>query len=89
MLRLAALALVVPGLAAAEDAAPFTYEMFEAGVTHVDLAVCPTALAAPGRFCRATVVNEKINVFAFAEDGEKPLVAFQSWDAELLTGLMD
>lgn len=90
MLRLTALALIaLPSVALAEDAAPFTYEEFEAGVTHVDLEVCPTSLAGPDRFCRATVVNDKINVFVFSDQGEKPLVAFQSWDAKLLTGLMD
>ena len=90
MLRLPAVVLfALPTLAAAQDAAPFTYDMFEAGVTHVDLAVCPTTLAGPNRFCRATVVNDKINVFVFSDQGDKPLVAFQSWSAALLNGLMD
>lgn len=90
MLRLTTLALLaLPTLARAEDATPFTYDMFEAGVTHVDLAVCPTSLAGPNRFCRATVVNDKINVFVFSDQGDKPLVAFQSFSAELLNGLMD
>ena len=68
---------------------PFTYEAFEAGVTHVDLAQCPEALAAEGRFCRATVVNDNINVFAFSEDGDQPMVGFKSWPADLMNGLMD
>lgn len=90
MLRLTLLSLLaLPSISVAEDAAPFTYEQFEAGVTHVDLDVCPTALAGPNRFCRATVVNDKINVFVFSDQGEQPLVAFQSWDAKLLNGLMD
>lgn len=66
-----------------------TYAMFEQGVAHVDLEVCPEPLAAPDRFCRATLVGGMINVFAFTEAGDQPLVAFQSWDAVLLNGLMD
>ncbi len=66
-----------------------TYAMFEQGVAHVDLEVCPEPLAAPDRFCRATLVGGMINVFAFTEAGEQPLVAFQSWDAGLMNGLMD
>jgi hypothetical protein len=90
MLRLTTLMLIaLPSLAAAEDATPFTYEMFEAGVTHVDIEVCPTALAGPNRFCRVTVANDKINVFVFSDQGDQPLLAFQSFDAALLNGLMD
>ena len=43
---------------------PFTYEAFEAGVTHVDLAQCPEALAAEGRLnetfaaCPPGLLNE-------------------------------
>lgn len=90
MTRLAALALaLLPAAAAAQDATPLTYEIFEQGVPHIDLAVCPTELAGPGLFCRATVVNDQINVFVFSEEGDQPLVAFRAWSADLLTGLMD
>lgn len=91
--------LLIPALAtlifaaapalADEAPLPFTYEDFEAAVPHVDLAQCPETLAGEGRFCRVTVINDKINVFAFSEAGEKPLVAFGSWPADLLAGLMD
>lgn len=87
---LAALAALAAPAAFAEDAPlPFTYAAFDASVTHVDLAQCPGALAGEGRFCRATAVDDKINVFAFADAGEQPLVGFQSWPADLLNGLMD
>lgn len=92
---LALLALSVPAAAhaGAADAgtAPLalTYDTFEQAVAHVDLEVCPEPLAAPGRFCRATLVNGMINVFAFSDEGDQPLVAVQSWDAVLLNGLMD
>lgn len=74
-----------------KPAAPFdlTYEMFEQGIAHVDLKICPEPLQAPGRFCRATLINGMINVFAFDEAGDQLLVGFQSWDAALLDGLMD
>lgn len=72
-----------------EPPLPFSYEDFEAAVAHVDLAQCPEKLAGEGRFCRVTVVNDKINVFAFTEAGDQPLVAFASWPADLLTGLME
>ncbi len=85
---LSLLALSLPALA--EDAPfAFVYDAFEAGVTHVDLAACPAELAGEGRICRATVVNDQINVFVFSDQGEKPLVAFKSWPADLLNGLMD
>lgn len=83
-----ALAATTPAFAE-DPPLPFTYEHFEAAVVHVDLPQCPESLAAEGRYCRVTVVNDQINVFAFSEAGDQPLVAFQSWPADLLTGLMD
>lgn len=91
MLRsaLLAVALVPPSWASAEDFIPLTYADFEAGVPHVDLAVCPEPLAAPDRFCRMTTNADQMNVFVFSEDGDQPLVAFKSWSTDLLVGLMD
>lgn len=73
----------------APPAMPFTYEMFEASVPHVDIAVCPVDLAAEGRFCRVALFNDAFNIFIFSEEGEQPLVGFHSYDAELMTGLFD
>lgn len=84
-----ALAIAGPAMAKDPIPAPMTYEMFELAVPHVDLAACPAPLAAEGRFCRLTTNNEALNVFAFSEEGDQPMVAFQSWSAELLDGLMD
>ncbi len=83
--------VAMAGTAAAEDPQPLplTYEMFEAGVTHIDMAVCPESLAAPDRFCRLTVLNDQINVFAFTTEADSPLVGFQSWPADLFAGLLD
>ena len=95
MPRLALIAVLsllpLSAMSETKPAAPFdlTYEMFEQGVPHVDLSLCPEPLQGPGRFCRATLTNGMINVFAFDEEGSQPLVAFQSWDAALLDGLMD
>lgn len=91
MLRptLLALVLALPALAAADDFIPLTYADFEAAVPHIDLAVCPVPLAAPDRFCRMTSHADQLNVFVFSEDGDQPLVAFRSWPADLLVGLMD
>lgn len=83
------LALAAPSSAAAEDPIPLTYQEFEGAVAHIDLPLCPVPLAAPGRFCRMTAHADQLNVFAFSEDGDQPLVAFRSWPADLLVGLMD
>ena len=89
-----AAALLAPLSLAAQEAEgpaamPFTYEMFEASVPHVDIAVCPVDLAAEGRFCRVALFNDAFNIFVFSEEGEQPLVGFHSYDAELMTGLFD
>lgn len=84
-----AIAAALPCMAAADDAIPLTYQEFEAAVAHIDLAVCPVPLAAPDRFCRMTSHSDQLNVFVFSEDGDQPLVAFRSWPADLLVGLMD
>ena len=91
MLRFAILAIAatLPGMAAADDFIPLTYEEFEAAVPHIDLPVCPVPLAAPDRFCRMTTHADQLNVFVFSEDGDQPLVALRSWPADLLVGLMD
>lgn len=87
-------ALIAPLALAAQEtvgpnALPFTYEMFEASVPHVDIAVCPVDLAAEGRFCRVALFNDAFNLFVFSEEGEQPMVGFHSYDAELMTGLFD
>lgn len=66
-----------------------TYEVFEAAVDHLDLASCPAEVAAPGRFCRLTAHRDSLNVFAFSEDGDQPLVAIRSYPTDLLAALSD
>ena len=55
--------------------AVMNYETFEATVDHADLPECPKALAAEGRFCRATIHDDALHVFAFSEDLDQPLQA--------------
>lgn len=89
---LAMAAVALPSFVQAEDsppALPFTYEIFEQSVPHLDLAVCPAPLAGPDRFCRFTAQSDGLNVFVFSDAGEQPLIAFQSWSSDLLVGLMD
>ena len=89
---LAALLFGVSALtAAAETPAPMplTYEAFEAAVPHVDLANCPASLQATDTFCRATLANDAIHVFAFSLNGDSPLTGFASFDAEALPGLLN
>ena len=85
-----ALATILPAAALAEaQPLPFTYEAFEAAVPHVDMAVCPVDLAEEGGFCRLALFNDAFHVFVFTEEGDQPLVGFQSYDADLAVGLFD
>ncbi|THD82974.1 hypothetical protein E7811_12570 [Aliigemmobacter aestuarii] len=68
---------------------PLSYEMFEASVPHVDMALCPADLAQERTFCRMSVHAEQINVFAFSEEGDQPMVGFRSWSVDLMAGLLD
>ena len=56
------------------------------GLGRVVLQEC---LCFDGRFCRATMHSEEFHVFAFAEAGEQPLVAYAAYPAgrlgEILT----
>lgn len=86
--------LALPALAqdeteAGPPALPFTYLMFEASVPHVDLPACPVDLAREGVFCRVALLNDEFHIFVFSEEGDQPLVGFESYDAELMTGLFD
>ncbi|MGR3540905.1 MAG: hypothetical protein ACU0BS_05695 [Hasllibacter sp.] len=77
------LALAFPLGLAAQEAIPLSYEAFEFAVPHVDLETCPESLARDGVFCRATLNLDQVHVFAFSEDAGQPLVAVESFDADL------
>ena len=81
---------ISPLVATASPAEPMVlnYAAFEEAVPHVDLADCPEGLAGEARFCRATLSNDAIHVFAFSEEGELPLIGFASYTAEALPGLL-
>ncbi|QLQ18993.1 MAG: hypothetical protein HZT43_10385 [Exiguobacterium profundum] len=81
--------MAAPALAQDPTGHVLTYAEFEQSVPHVDMPVCPVALAAEDRFCRMTLVNDAINVFVFTTEGDSPLVDFRSWSADLMAGLLD
>ncbi len=67
---------------------PLTYEAFEVSVPHMDLENCPEGLDGSDRFCRATLASDQIHVFVFSELEDSPLIAFESYDASLIAGLL-
>lgn len=58
-----------------------TYDIFEASVAHLDLAVCPEGLPQMDSFCRAAVLHDTVHVFAFATDEDSPLIGYAAFDA--------
>lgn len=66
-------------------AGAMTYEIFEATVEHGDMPECPKALAQEGRFCRVVLQNDMLHVFAFAEDGDQPMVAVMEYPLDAVT----
>lgn len=66
--------------ALAQTACPLTYRVFEFAVPHLDLEKCPADVARDGVFCRASVGNDAVHVFAFAEKGEQCLLAVKSYN---------
>ncbi len=60
---------------------PLTYDIFEASVAHLDLESCPTGLPQQEVFCRAAFLNDTVHVFAFADDGDSPMVGYAAFDA--------
>ncbi|MEM7177862.1 MAG: hypothetical protein AAF503_09160 [Pseudomonadota bacterium] len=81
MLRSAlALALVTATSAFAADTRPMTYAEFLVTVHTRSPAACPEAMLKPGVFCEVAMGPHGIRVFAFSHEGEKPMVAFASYD---------
>ncbi|MBB1492836.1 hypothetical protein H5395_15130 [Paracoccus sp. MC1854] len=66
-------------------AAAMTYEIFEATVEHGDMPECPAAMAQEGRFCRVVLQNDMLHVFAFAEDGDQPMIAVMEYPLDAVT----
>ena len=65
--------------ALAQATCPMTYESFEFAIPHLNLEKCPADLHREGIFCRATVGNDGVHVFAFAPDGDRCLVRMKSY----------
>ena len=58
----------------------FTYEVYEASVTHTDLEGCPVEFDTEQVFCRLTLANDMAHVFVFSYDGDQPLLAVKSYE---------
>ncbi len=65
--------------AVADTAKPLSYEQFETSVAHLDLDDCPGHLAKEDTFCRLAIGGDALHVFVFSNDGEQPLVGFESF----------
>jgi hypothetical protein len=65
-----------------------TYAQFEAAVPHMDLDSCPAALTQENTFCRVTLRHDEIHVFVFSEADDSPMIAFKSYPADGLAGLL-
>jgi hypothetical protein len=70
--------IVIPGA--------LTYEVFETTVEHADLAECPAGFDGGKVFCRLTLASDGAHVFAFALDGDQPLVAVKSYEMDQALG---
>lgn len=66
-------------------AGAMTYEIFEATVEHGDMPECPKAMAQEGRFCRVVLQNDMLHVFAFAEDGDQPMLAVMEYPLDAIS----
>ncbi len=81
-----ALAGLAPAVAGPDQ--PFTYELFEATVVHMDLDDCPPEMATEETFCRLVAANDDLVVFQFSFDGDLPLVAVRHFPAAGVADLL-
>lgn len=83
-------AISAPAFAVADDTSlPLTYAEFEAAIPHLDLETCPAQLAQDNTFCRVTLNNEEIHVFAFSLDADSPMTGFASFPADDLHSVLN
>ncbi len=87
---LMALVLGVSATALAADPAPqlLTYPTFELAVPHVDLETCPASMQVDDGFCRATLANDGVHVFAFAYDGDSPMIGVAHFEADEMAAIL-
>lgn len=78
------LSLVTPVLAD-DHTITLTYEIFEVSIPHSDLEDCPPSMNLKGAFCRLVMHADQFHVYAFAEDGDQPLVAFKTFEEDEVT----
>jgi hypothetical protein len=69
-------------------ACPMAYAQFEHLVPHLDMADCPSGLAAENRFCRLAVSAEQAVVFVFDYDTDC-LVDSRVWEEDAFAVTLD
>lgn len=58
-----------------------SYALFEYATPHVDLATCPEGMGhGDGAFCRASVANDMLHVYAFEAEGFQCLLEMRSFE---------
>jgi hypothetical protein len=72
----------------ATAACPMGYAQFEHLVPHLDMAECPSDLAAENRFCRLAVSAEQAVVFVFDYDTDC-LVDSRVWEEDAFSVTLD
>lgn len=79
-IALSLLPILAAAAANAHDApCPLPYMTFEYAVPHLDLDSCPAAFGEGAIFCRASVANDQLHVFAFEETGDQCLIRVVSY----------
>ncbi|MEO1140222.1 MAG: hypothetical protein AAFW87_12275 [Pseudomonadota bacterium] len=85
---LSASCLALPAWAETPEAIMLSYEQFELAIPHIDLEDCPSSIEATDVFCRATMANNEIHVFAFSNAGDSPLQELNSFPVEEIAEML-
>ncbi|MEM7239531.1 MAG: hypothetical protein AAF501_17125 [Pseudomonadota bacterium] len=81
MIRIAFfLTALIAETALSADVRPMTYAEFLMSVRTHSPATCPETLLQPGVFCEVATGPYGVRVFAFSMEGERPMVAFASYN---------
>lgn len=73
-------ALLIAATVTVGHAGPFTYELFENSVNHIDLDQCPSQVKSRDVFCRATIQNDGVHIFVFEEAGDRNFIDMLTFD---------
>jgi hypothetical protein len=74
-----AVVCLATGPAVTQAKCPLTYATFEFAIPHLDLEACPKEFAREGVFCRASIANDMVHVFAFSHSDEQCLLSVKSY----------